>query len=197
MSKVAERWVSPFAWFCILSSSPLWHLQNQRAGRNAQRLVPFLCINPFSSLTGHAACPLTADASALALLPWRKSRWKMKAYCKSKRNIIPKIKKPCSTFVSHTLTTWGFTYRKVIPVSICKYPFFFCGWTLRARLLLVWHSSGAGAVFASCCTWCSCLCSYWACKACFCSHSNIRNPVGSTGVVPGLLKAVVLEMDFS
>lgn len=192
MSKVAERWVAPFAWFPILSSSPVWCFQKQSGQERTKAGPPSVCINSSPSLTSRATCLLTTDTSALALLPLTKSRWKMRmlSYCKSKRNIIHKRRNPCSAFVSHPFTTLDFIYRKVIPVSIWKYPFFFCGWTLSAHLLLVWHSSGEGAAFASCCTWCSCPCSYWGCRASFCSHLHIWNPTGSTGIVPGLLKAV-------
>ena len=174
MSKVAERWVPPFAWIPTVCLSPVWHFQKRRADRNAQRLVCFLCINPSLFLTGRAACLLTADTSAFALLLLRKIRWKMRmlSYCKSKRNIFHKWKNPCSAPVSHSFTTLGFLSSKVIPVSVWKYPF--CGWTLSAHLVLFWHSSGERAAFASCCMWCSSLCSYWGCRASFCSHLHVR-----------------------
>lgn len=94
-------------------------LETQQAAK-CKGLTPFLCINPFPSLTSCAAWLLTLLYSLFC--HWAKigGKWGP-VICKRKEEFIKE--KTLVWLVSHLFTTLWFIFREVIHVSIWKYPF--------------------------------------------------------------------------
>lgn len=104
---------------------------------------------------------------------WAKIGGKWGPVILQKKITIHKRKSPCGTHF-HPFTTLGFIFRKVIPVSIWKYPFFsIFAWTFKCSSLVCLEQLWGRSCVCICCTWCPRVCSYWDCRTSSCSHLHV------------------------